>query len=156
MRAGQLVGPLLALAVIGAAGAGSSPAEPQPSVEQERIDSLLAWRRAGFPLCADGTTNCEMFEVALVELIARPEVWNNRRVAVRGHLHLEFEGNALYVSNAPRRYSEAVWFDTRGVSPELQRHFNDRDVRVIGTFRAGRRGHMGLFAGTLEQIGRVH
>ncbi len=155
MSVRQLLGPLLALVVIVAAAA-SSPLRVPQSVEQERIDSLLTWRRAGFPLCADGSANCEMFEVALTELITRPEVWNNRRVAVRGHLHLEFEGNALYASNAPRRYSEAVWFDTRGVSEDLQRELNNRDVRVIGTFRAAKRGHMGLFAGTLEQIGRVH
>ena len=35
--------------------------------------------------------------VSLVKLIANPEKYNGKRIQVIGYLHLEFEGNAIYL-----------------------------------------------------------
>lgn len=152
MRVWQAAGILLVLGALSAESQTRPVVAPEAAGPQSASDSLLKWRRAPFPRCADGTTNCEMFEVALVELITRPEIWHGRRVAVSGYLHLEFEGDALYLSRTPRRFREALWFDTEGLDPALLRRVNDREVRVIGTFDASAHGHMGLFAGMLTQV----
>jgi hypothetical protein len=152
MRAWRAAGLLLTAGLLIASASTRAVPAPNLAVAEPAIDSLLKWRRAPFPLCADGTSDCEMFEVALVELLTRPEVWHGRRVAVSGYLHLEFEGNALYTSKDPRRVREALWFDTQGLDEALLRGVNDHEVRVVGTFDASAHGHLGLFAGTLTRV----
>jgi len=39
----------------------------------------------------------EYLEVSLIKLIATPEKYNGKRIQVIGYLHLEFEGNAIYL-----------------------------------------------------------
>src|SRR6266850_7297599 len=50
--------------------------------------------------CAEVDENdrCLSYQVSLLELVARPELFDGKRVRVTGYVHLEFEGNALYLS----------------------------------------------------------
>jgi hypothetical protein len=96
-----------------------------------------------------------IYVISIIELIARPELYHNRRVAVTGYLWLEFEGNAIYLSSDDQRYmitQNGLWVD---FAPNVLRpgtRYSGRFVSIVGTFNATSYGHMGLWSGTIENI----
>jgi hypothetical protein len=119
-----------------------------------------------------GNARCEMVEreggpcvlwgPSMIELIARPELYDGKRVRVIGFVNFEFEGNGLYVSADDWRqniYRNGVWINPPGGfgsdSGPPQRRPNQRYVIVEATFRGGRGGHFGMWSGTLEQVTRL-
>ena len=46
---------------------------------------------------------CVLWGPSLIELIARPELYDGKRVRVIGFVNLQFEGNGLYVSRGDGR-----------------------------------------------------
>lgn len=102
------------------------------------------WRRN-----ANGT--CAVYRISLINLIATPKQYDGRRVAVKGYIHLEFEGSGLYLHEDDYRhtaYENAIWVNLlkSGESKECQ----DAYVTVFGIFRAEERGHMGLWSGSID------
>jgi hypothetical protein len=96
----------------------------------------------------------EPLDVSLLQLIARPEQYNGKRVRVIGFCHLEFEGNGLYVHGEDYEraiYKNGIWLD---VGPEKQ-GFSDEYVLVEGTFDARMKGHLSLFSGSLRAVTRM-
>lgn len=105
---------------------------------------------------------CILWGPSLIELIARPEVYDGRRVRVIGFVNFEFEGNGLYVSREDWRqsiYGNGLWIDPpagfESDSAPSARRPNQRYVLVEATFRAGRGGHFGMWSGTLEKVTRL-
>jgi hypothetical protein len=99
-----------------------------------------------------------VYHTSLVDLIANPARWNGKRVIVDGFMHLEFEGNAIYVSEQDCRHfitKNGVWVDFREGSYGEAQALNDHYVRVQGTFDSKQRGHLGLWSGTLDDIDRT-
>lgn len=97
-----------------------------------------------------------MYDASFIQLIARPEIYNGKRIQVVGFVNLEFEGNALYLSEELQRHGserEAVWLDisTMPHPPTFRRGY----AYVKGAFTAGPGGHFGMFAGTLSNIERL-
>jgi hypothetical protein len=89
-------------------------------------------------------------------VVARPELYHEKRVSLVGFINLEFEGNALYHTESEYRHAQtadAIWIDVEGLKtkPPFARGW----VIVEGTFNGERRGHFGSFAGTLEKITRL-
>ncbi len=71
-------------------------------------------------------------------------------------MNLEFEGNGLYFSEEQYRHggtADAIWIDVDGMKPSPP--FARGWVIVEGSFNGERRGHFGMFAGTLEHITRM-
>lgn len=98
--------------------------------------------------------------VSLVKLIANPEKYHNKRIQVIGYLHLEFEGNAIYMHEEDFKHSlseNSFWvnFSSKLTKKRDLNKFNDKYVIVIGTFKADEKGHMGMFGGTLDNIVRL-
>lgn len=98
--------------------------------------------------------------VSLVKLIANPEKYNGKRIQVIGYLHLEFEGNAIYLheEDFKRRISaNSFWveFSSKLTKKRDLNKFNDKYVIIIGTFNVNEKGHMGMFGGTLDDIVRL-
>jgi len=90
---------------------------------------------------------------SLSELIADPERYQGQKVSVTGYCVLGFEGKALYPSQGAHGDAEtkkAVWLDVP--LGELVRRFDGTTVRVVGTFDATTRGHLGLYAATLKAV----
>jgi hypothetical protein len=105
----------------------------------------------------DAQHQCALWAPALIDVIAEPRVWDGRRIRVRGFLNFEFEGDAIYVSRDDRhdwRVECAVWVSVPHAWTE-RRLPNQRDGVVEGTFRSQRRGHMGLFAGAIDDVTRI-
>lgn len=120
--------------------------------------------RRGFVLavCAAGvsaTTACqgpEVNDVSLIALIANPTAFDGKRVRVIGFLHLEFEGDHLYVSKADSDAAiskNAVWITPPAHIPT--EGLSDQYVLVEGTFDARMTGHLGMNSGSIREVGRL-
>jgi len=95
--------------------------------------------------------------VSLIQLIANPTAFDQKRVLVKGFVVLEFESQHLYLSEADAKHlvtRNSVWLDVSDALYARRAQFNRRYVLVEGTFNARRRGHLGLSSGEIENIGR--
>ena len=127
-----------------------------PSPDASKSYSLSDSKVLG-PHCdeVDSTDRCLLYNASLLELIARPELFEGRRVRVTGYVHLEFEGNALYLGRHDlqhRQYANGLWveFLTGMANKECQ----DKFVVIEGTFVSGDRGHLGMWSGAIQEITR--
>ena len=98
--------------------------------------------------------------VSLVKLIVNPEKYDGKRIQVIGYLHLEFEGQAIYLHEEDFKHSiseNSFWvnFSSKLTKKQNPTKFNDKYVIVIGTFKAKEKGHMAMFGGTLDNIVRL-
>ena len=102
---------------------------------------------------SDGT--CGLYTASIVQLLANPERYDGLRVRTFGYIHLEFEGNAIYLHQEDERkglYANGLWVSlATGISPH---DCTDSYVLVEGTFSVGDRGHMGLWSGAVSDITR--
>ncbi len=98
--------------------------------------------------------------VSLVKLIATPEKYDGKRIQVIGYLHLQFEGDAIYLHKEDYKNSileNSFWVNfsnklTKKIDPKK---FSDNYVIIIGTFNSNEKGHMGMFSGTFDNIVRL-
>jgi hypothetical protein len=121
----------------------------------------------------------QILHVSLIQLIAQPEKYHGKPVQVSGFLHLEFEGNALYLHKDDYTHflsRNGIWVDWLDYWEDdddvavfeerikLRREFfekfllpnNNRYVTLEGVFNAENTGHFGLWSGGIEQIRRVY
>jgi hypothetical protein len=105
---------------------------------------------------------CILWGPSLIELIARPELYDGKRVRVIGFVNFEFEGNGLYVSREDWRQAIArngLWIDPpkgfESDSAPSRRQPNQRNVIVEATFRGGPGGHFGMWSGSLDSVTRL-
>jgi hypothetical protein len=97
-----------------------------------------------------------LLRISLIQLIANPAAYNGKNVEVIGFLHLEFEGDALYLHREDFEMAltkNSVWIRRPQYLTKAQiEAINNRYVLCVGVFRADRNGHMGLFTGEIGQI----
>ena len=95
----------------------------------------------------------------MVELIANPQKYDNQLVRLTGFLHLEFEGNVIYLHSEDFRHSltkNGLWIDVPKDMTETQvKTVNDHYVICTGRFKAAMHGHMGLNSGEMTNISRL-
>lgn len=97
-------------------------------------------------------------QVSMLQLIATPERYDGKTIRVTAFLHLEFEGNALYLhredyENALVSNSIAIEFtDTEAMT---SKKYQNSYVLMEGRFSATTRGHFGAGQGSLSQITRL-
>ena len=100
----------------------------------------------------------EPIDVSLVQLIADPARYHDREVRIVGYLHLEFEGNALYLHREDFQnslYKNGIWIDPTGPLYASAKANNNSYVLVVGKFSAADTGHMGLWSGAIVKIERL-
>ena len=98
-------------------------------------------------------------DVSIIALIANPQLYNHSKVRVIGYLHLEFEGNCIYLHKEDCKNAiskNALWVDliSREKMRSLQK-FSDHYVIIEGIFNADDKGHMEMNSGTVTNISRV-
>jgi len=109
---------------------------------------------------------CILWGPSLVSLIARPELYDGKRVRVIGFVNFEFEGNAVYLSHEDWIQGvsrNGVWLDPELTLPAgIERDTtapsyrpNRRYALLEGTFHAGRGGHFGMWSGSIDHITRL-
>jgi hypothetical protein len=98
-------------------------------------------------------------QVSMIQLIASPEKYDGKVVAVIGYLRLEFEGNELFLHEEDYKSHIAkngIWVNVgpkmKGNADQLNMHY----VLLIGTFNAKSKGHMDMQSGSiLADGGRI-
>jgi hypothetical protein len=94
--------------------------------------------------------------VSLIQLIANPTAFDQKRVLVMGYVTLEFENQHIYLSEADAKHGitrNSLWLDVSDATYANRARFHQRYVLVEGTFNARRRGHLGLSSGEIRNIG---
>jgi hypothetical protein len=98
-------------------------------------------------------------DVSMVQLIANPQAYDNKRVRIMGFLHLEFEGNVVYLHREDFDYvitKNALWVNIpKDMTREQMKAVNNFYVICTGRFRAGMHGHMGLNSGEMDEVTRL-
>src|SRR5688500_11478518 len=101
---------------------------------------------------------CPLYHLSLVYLLAHPADFHGKRVQVVGFIHLEFEGDAIYLH---REDSDAgllkngLWVAFRDSTREHAGLLNDRYALIEGKFSATNRGHLGLWGGSIGDISHI-
>jgi hypothetical protein len=92
---------------------------------------------------------------SLIQLIANPEKFDGKTVVVEGVTNVEFEGNAIYLSKEHWKHSIpsfGIWLDLDPKLAKDRKWANGLYCVIKATFRAGDRGHMGLYMGSLTEV----
>lgn len=107
---------------------------------------------------SESDTTCTLYIPSLIALIATPERYDSKPVRVMGFATLEFEGNALYVTELDFQRAlvrNAVWLDVPDSLIHSQSRSTVKGYYIIeGRFRAALHGHMGLFSGAIDSVTR--
>lgn len=91
----------------------------------------------------------------MVALLATPEAFDGERVRVHGYIHLEFEGNGIYLHEEDylhQLYKNGLWVSLK--RDQSFRGCQDQYVPLEGTFRAQDKGHMNLWNASITDITR--
>jgi hypothetical protein len=98
-------------------------------------------------------------EVSLIQLIANPQAYDGKTVRIIGFLHLEFEGNVIYLHNEDFRYGlgkNGLWIEIpRDMTKEQMKAVNDQYVICTARFVAKMHGHMGINSGEVANVTRL-
>ena len=93
--------------------------------------------------------------VSLIQLIATPEKYERQLIAITGYVHLEFEGNGIYLHKDDYQYGlhkNGLWLSADKCKVRGGKTFTDGYAYVIGRFTATRQGHMGLWSGEVQDV----
>ena len=98
--------------------------------------------------------------VSIVNLIATPEKYDGKKIQIIGYLHLEFEGDGIYLHkddylNAITANGLWVNFSEKLTKKTSLKDYSDNYVIILGTFKKESKGHMGLWNGTMDDIIRL-
>ena len=96
-------------------------------------------------------------QVTLLRVLAQPEKYDGQTIQVIGYLHIEFEGNGLYLHKEDFDHGiigNMIWVNTTEDMQKRLKEINDKYVIIRGVFDSKNHGHMGLFSGTITKITR--
>ena len=131
----------------------------QPAAHATQPDTLLLITRCE---TINQSQQCTLWGPSLVELIARPELYDGRPVRIVGFVNFEFEGNGIYLSSEDWERGSVrngLWINPppgfEADSGPAPKQPNRRYVIVEGTFNAHNRGHMGQWSGAIEKVTRL-
>jgi hypothetical protein len=109
--------------------------------------------------------------VSFVNLLANPEKYDGKKIIVSGVLHFQFEDSSLYMHKDDADYlilANGIWVDyarERTLSARCSKefvasgskldYFDGKYVSLTGVFNMKSHGHMGAFAGTLEEVSDI-
>jgi hypothetical protein len=98
-----------------------------------------------------------MWDPTVGQLIARPEIYDGKRVRTIGFLHLEFEGNGLFASaeEAEHVFSAGIWVEVPDSFASKTASVNDQYVILEGVYHGGPDGHMSSSKGRLDSLVRL-
>lgn len=100
----------------------------------------------------------EVRYVSVLQLIATPERYNGEQVRLTGFLHLEFEGDAIYLhrDDFDRAITpNSLAIDLSDAQQRAWSRLNNRYVSIEGRFSSTEKGHLGIRPGTIGQITRL-
>ncbi|WP_157724149.1 hypothetical protein [Winogradskyella sediminis] len=98
--------------------------------------------------------------LSLVNLIATPGKYHEKKIQIIGYVNVEFEGNGIYLHKDDYDhgiYSNGFWISIdKNIRQQIaDEKMNKSYVLLEGTFNMNQRGHMGLWSGEIENITRI-
>ena len=94
--------------------------------------------------------------ISLITLIQSPDKFEGKAIRVVGLCTLGFEGKAIWASGEALDKAitkDAIWLEVPLTDKLRTEH--QKVMIVEGVFTAQRKGHLGLYSGTIEQISRI-
>ena len=94
-------------------------------------------------------------DVSVADLVHDPAVYAGKQVRVHGFLIVAFEGDSVWVDEAAYKsglYEQGFWVDTGSLKADEVEGLTGRLAYVSGTFDLQHRGHLGLWAGAIEDV----
>lgn len=94
--------------------------------------------------------------VSIIRLISMGKHYDGYVVQVRGYLHIEFEGNALFLTEEHFVHGlrkNAIWVDFPESMTGHMEHLSGEYVTITGVYKVtagGHGGHMGLYSGEIS------
>ena len=98
--------------------------------------------------------SCELYAVSLVRLLSHPDLYDGKRVIVKGFVRLEFEGQGIFLSKEDDEYlitRNGLWLAPR-YDFKFSKSLSGRYCSVIGRFSAQKRGHLSAWGGSLVEV----
>lgn len=92
--------------------------------------------------------------VSLIQLIATPERYEGQRVSVTGFVHIEFEGDAIWLHRDDFLngiHANSVWLQVDTCTDWDGKPMSGYGS-VAGRFTGKHHGHMGLWQSAIEQV----
>ena len=83
------------------------------------------------------------------DLMQNPTEFDNDTLKIVGELHLDLENKGIFSK------SEKIWINSFKPATELDsvwKRINGKKVEIIGLYKAGKTGHLGLYNGQLKEI----
>ena len=83
------------------------------------------------------------------DLLQNPTEFDNDTLKIVGELHLDLENKGIFSK------SEKIWIQSFKPATELDsvwKKINGKKVEIIGLYKAGKTGHLGLYNGKLKEI----
>ncbi|WP_179333042.1 hypothetical protein [Winogradskyella costae] len=83
------------------------------------------------------------------DLMQNPTGFDNDTLKIVGELHLDLENKGIFSK------SEKIWINSFKPATELDsvwKRINGKKVEIIGLYKAGKTGHLGLYNGQLKEI----
>lgn len=83
------------------------------------------------------------------DLMKNPTEFDNDTLKIIGEFHLTMENRGVYWK------SKQIWIDSFKPATELDsvwKNMNEKKVKIIGLYKAGKAGHLGLYDGQFKEI----
>jgi hypothetical protein len=150
---------LLCAMLIGACDRAVPPA-PQLTVTREGLENEAeTLADSENPRClhqgyGNGETRCEEYRVSIVELLANPAQWHEKKVMVIGFAATGFEHSAIYLHRQDLEAgitTNGLWLELPADLPSASLEKGEY-VLVRGTFDAKAGGHLNGFNGTIHAV----
>lgn len=83
------------------------------------------------------------------DLVKNPTEFDNDTLKISGELHLDLENKGVFYK------SQKIWIDSFKPATELDsvwEKMNGKKVEIIGLYKTGKTGHLGLYDGQLKEV----
>jgi hypothetical protein len=107
-----------------------------------------------------GSSPQQPLSVSLLQLIATPDAFDGKYVRVFGFVRIEHEGTSIYLHHEDSEhslYKNGLWIVCAETAAEgsKEAQVKDRYALIEGRFAANKKGHRGLWSGSIEDITRM-
>lgn len=97
-------------------------------------------------------------DVSMIQLISDPQRFDGKMIRVIGYLHLEFEGNAIYLHREDfdrAIHQNGLWIELTESQLRTSAKLNNGYVIVEGIFSSMEKGHLGIWPGSIQHVNRL-
>jgi hypothetical protein len=122
------------------------------------INRLVATILIAITGAASAASPAVPIDVSVINLISTPEKYEGKFINVVGYLHLEYEGDGLYLHEEDMRHTlskNSLCLSFNDEVAASAKKYNNHYVIIEGFFTASSKGQLGMCSGTIEHVSRV-